>query len=243
VSGLELLAVAAVVLLASTVQITAGFGFALLAVPLMSLAVDTKTAVVVATLTAVLTTSWQATRLHRRADRALVKRLIIGAYVGMPVGIFAFRSVDENTLRLALGIAVVFAVLALIADVGLSRVGNRFDYAAGFMSGVLNTSLSTNGPPLVFDLQARKLDPDRFRATIVTVFALSNVLGLTLFLASGEITRRALIGAAVSLPSLFLGQLLGAPLRKHLHGERFRRVVLTLLLLAAASAILTALRS
>ena len=52
-----------------------------------------------------------------------------------------------------------------------------FVVGVGFVSGVLNTSLSTNGPPLVFGLQARHLGAAPFRATISTVFAFSNIVG------------------------------------------------------------------
>ena len=40
---------------------------------------------------------------------------------------------------------------------------------------------------------------------------------------------------------MFLGQLLGFPIRKHVHGERFRWLVLVLLVAAAISAIVNAI--
>jgi hypothetical protein len=109
------------------------------------------------------------------------------------------------------------------------------------MSGVLNTSLSTNGPPLVFDLQARQLPPNEFRATITAVFALGNVVGLSLFILDGKITREGMHAALVALPAWVIGQGLGWPVRKHVHGERFRWMVLTLLFVAGTSAIVFAL--
>ena len=82
---------------------------------------------------------------------------------------------------LLLGISVLGAVVLLIRRINLRHVGPALDVGAGFLSGVLNTSLSTNGPPLVFVLQGRHLEPPAFRGTISQVFALSNVVGLTLF--------------------------------------------------------------
>jgi uncharacterized membrane protein YfcA len=113
---------------------------------------------------------------------------------------------------------------------------------AGFMSGVLNTSISTNGPPLVFVLQARQLAPPAFRATIVRVFAWSAIAALTMFIAAGKVTRNGLVAAAVALPAMWIGQVAGYPFRKHFHAERFRWLVLALLTLAAISAIVSALR-
>jgi hypothetical protein len=164
-----------------------------------------------------------------------------GSYSGMPLGLLVYLSVDDNVLRVLLGLAVLVAVVLLALRVNLHHVGPRLDYGAGFVSGVLATSLSTNGPPLVFVLQARQLSAPTFRATISTVFALSNIGGLALFIASGKITRDGIVAAAVTIPAMLFGQLLGFPIRKHMHGERFRWLVLVLLVAAAISAIVNAI--
>jgi uncharacterized membrane protein YfcA len=241
VTTAQLIVVGVAVFVAAFMQIVAGFGFALLAVPLMTLAIEPKVAVVVSTLTGIFVTSWQAYKDRALSDKVLVKRMTIGAYVGMPLGLLVFVSVDDNVLRFLLGVAVLVATVLLALRVNLHHVGPRLDYGAGFISGVLATSLSTNGPPLVFALQARQLPAAPFRATISTVFALSNIGGLALFIASGEITRDGIVAAAVTIPAMLFGQLLGFPIRKHVHGERFRWLVLVLLAAVAVSAIVNAI--
>jgi uncharacterized protein len=241
VTTAQLIVVGAAVFVAAFMQIVAGFGFALLAVPLMTLAIDPKVAVVVSTLTGVFVTTWQAIKDRAEADRVLVRRMTIGAYVGMPLGLLVYVSVDDNVLRFLLGLAVLVAAILLALHVNLHHVGPRLDYGSGFISGVLATSLSTNGPPLVFVLQARQLSAVRFRASISTVFALTNVGGLLLFTASGKVTRDGIVAVLVTVPALLFGQLLGFPIRKHVHGERFRWLVLVLLVAAAISAIVNAI--
>ncbi len=239
-TGLELTVVVAAVFVAAVVQVLSGFGFALLSVPLMTLAVDAKEAVVISTLMGAGVSSWQAWHGRRHTDRPVAKRMVIGAYLGMPLGLLVYLTVDDHVLRLLLGIAVLIAVVLLAIRLDLRHVGPGLDTGAGFLSGVLNTSLSTNGPPLVFALQTRHLPPDVFRATINTVFACSNLLGVTLFVVSGKVNHDGLTAAAIALPALLIGQLAGLPLRKHVHGERFRVLVLALLAAAATSAIVSA---
>jgi uncharacterized protein len=241
VTTAQLIVVGAAVFVAAFTQIVAGFGFALLSVPLMTLAIEPKLAVVVSTLTGIFVTSWQAFKERGETDKVLVRRMTIGAYVGMPLGLLVYVSVNDDVLRFLLGVAVLAAVLLLAMRFNLHHVGPRLDYGSGFLSGVLATSLSTNGPPLVFVMQARQLSAVTFRATISTVFALSNIGGLALFIASGKITRDGIVAAAVTVPAMFLGQLLGFPIRKHVHGERFRWLVLVLLSAAAISAIINAI--
>jgi len=242
VTAFDVAVVGAAVFVAATIQIVSGFGFGLLAVPVMTLAITTRDAVVVTTLLGMTVSTWQAIHGRAHADWALVRRLSISAYVGMPIGLWVFVAVDDHVLRLLLGVAVLGSVVLLAFRINLRHSGPALDVGAGFLSGVLNTSLSTNGPPLVFVLQARHLEPQPFRSTISMVFALSNIAGLTLFVAAGKVHHDGLVAAAVAIPALVCGQLLGFPIRRHIHGERFRRLVLGLLVVAALSAILSALR-
>lgn len=240
-SSAQILAVSGAVFFAAFVQAIAGFGFGLMAMPLMTLAIEPSIAVVVATLVSVLITTWQAWSMRADAERPIVKRMAIGAYLGMPLGLLVLATVSEQALRLGLGIAVLVAVVLLAIDISFTP-GRRTDATAGFVSGVLNTSLSTNGPPLVFALQARRLEAPHFRATISSVFALSNVFAITLFVASGRVTRDGLVMALFAAPALLVGQALGFPIRKHVHGQRFRVLVLVLLTVAGLSAVVGALR-
>ncbi len=238
---LQLVVVALAVFGAAFVQIIAGFGFGLLCMPIMTLALPVEKAVVVSTLLGIVSTTWQAWHLRRDARRPLVKRMTLGAFAGMPLGLVVLNVVSDTALKVFLGVAVLAATALLVRRINLTHVGDGLDYSAGFLSGVLNTSLSTSGPPLVFDLQARNLPAHEFRATIAMVFALSNVVGLTLFLADGKVTRSGLFAATVALPAWGLGQALGWPVRKHVHGERFRWMVLVLLFVAGTSTIVFAL--
>lgn len=238
---IELITVIVAVFGAALVQALSGFGFSLLAVPLMTLTVPTKEAVVITTLLGSGVTLFQAWHHRHVADRAIARRMIVGAYLGMPLGLWVFVVVDEQVLRAMLGVAVLVAVVLLAARLSLSHVGPGLEVGAGFVSGILNTSLSTNGPPLIFALQARHLQPDAFRGTLNLVFACCNLLGITLFLAAGKVTHDGVLAAALALPALLGGQLVGFPLRRHVAGDRFRVMVLVLLTLAALTAIASAL--
>lgn len=237
----EFVVVAVAVFAASFVQIIAGFGFALLCMPIMTIAIPVEQAVIISTLMGVFAVTWQAWYMRGDREPRLVRRLSLSAFLGMPLGLVVLHVFDDQTLRLILGVAVLVATALLVRRVDLVSAPPALDYGAGFLSGVLNTSLSTNGPPLVFALQARHLQPDQFRATINMVFAVSNVVTIVLFLVDGKITLEGLEAAGIALPAWALGQFAGFPLRSKVHGEGFRRLVLVLLFVAGASSIVFAL--
>jgi len=233
--------VATAILAASFVQVIAGFGFALLAMPIMTLALPVEQAVVIATLLGVVTSGWQSIHQRHHADRELVKKMTVGAYVGMPLGLVLLNVVDDQILKIALGVSVLVATILLARRVSLAHVGPHLDYSAGFFSGVLNTSIGTNGPPLVLALQARHVDAVRFRATIVAVFALSNILAMALFIADDKITKDGVLAALFAVPAWVIGQALGWPARRHVDGERFRLLVLVMLLAVGVTTIVFAI--
>lgn len=237
----QLIVVAVAIFSASFIQVLSGFGFALLSMPIMTIALPVEKAVVVSTILGMIATLYQARLLRADTQWPLAKRLMIASIVGMPLGLVILNVVSDTALKVALGVAVLIATALLAARLNLSTASNHLDYGVGFVSGVLTTSLSTNGPPLVFGLQARHLEAPAFRATIATVFAVTNVVGLMLFIANGKITGEGLLASAIAFPAWLLGQVTAWPVRRHVHGERFRILVLCLLFTAGTFTVVFAL--
>jgi len=229
------------VFFSAIVSAVAGFGFGLLSVPLISLAIPLHPTVIVSSIIGLVTNTVQTIRYRRSADLLLVKRICVGAVLGMPLGFVVYSVVSDRTLRLVLGAAVLASVLALVRGLDLAHAGPSLDVGAGFVSGVLNTSISTKGPPLVVALQARKVVPEVFRATLSVVFAISGVVGMALFVAGGKVHRDELILSAVALPAMGLGLVVGFSLRHRVSAERFRLLVLVMLTSAAIASIAKAL--
>lgn len=229
------------VLVAATVYVVVGFGFALLAMPLMTLTIPVERAVVVLSLLAVFMTGTQAWTLRSHVRRALATRLVVAAFAGMPFGLVLLDTVEERILQIVLGVAVVVATIVLARDVTLDHTGPSLDVAAGFVSGIASTSIGTNGPPLVFDLQSRRLGPDEFRGTLAVVFTLGNLFSLVLFTGSGKVTGDGLTVAAIALPALVAGTLAGRALQPHVPPRRLRSLVLGLLLVTGVVVIARAI--
>lgn len=237
----ELVVVGLVALVASALQALAGFGFALVAVPAMAAVVEPRVAVVVCTALGIITSGVQAVVERRHTDTVLARRLIWAALAGMPLGLAVFITVSDTVLRLLLAAGVTAAVVVLARGVDLRHAGPYFDRSMGFVSGVLSTSLATNGPPLVFGLQARHLPAERFRATLATVFVISGVVSLGAFVVSGRVQGTAVAGVGVGLPAIALGVVIGRRAARQVQPQKFRLVVLTLMSAAAASAMVSAL--
>ncbi len=238
----EIVGVVLVVLLASSVQAIAGFGLALFAVPLLSFVVEPKVAVVVVGSIGFAASSVLAWQERAHVERTTAGRMILGAAIGSPIGLVLLQAAPGRVLRLALAVAIVVFLVVQLRGLRLDRVGPRLDIGAGFVSGTLNTSLSTNGPPLVAVLHARHLEPATFRGTLSVVFAASNVIAVALFAGAGRYDTTTLGFVAAGIPTLLVGQSLGVRVRRRVPPEGFRRVVTGMLALTAVASVVAAVR-
>jgi uncharacterized membrane protein YfcA len=229
--------VAGAIFFSAMVTAVAGFGFALMSVPLMSLVIDLHSAVIVSSITSTLANAAQTYLFRHHLDRRLAMRLLTSCTLGLPLGYAVYAFVSDTVLRITLGVGVVLAVAALARGLNLAHHGQWLDWVLGFVSGILSTSISTSGPPLVFDLQARKLAPDAFRATINFVFMFSGFFSLAIFAAGDKIHAHELRTGVIGAPALGVGLFVGLPIRRHVSPERFRVLVLVLLLAGAIGAV------
>ena len=206
----------------------------------MVLFLSPRDAVVVSVLVASVSTTTQAVADRRFTEWKTVRRLSLMSYAGMPFGLFVFNVVSERNLRFGLGAVVIVATVLIVRNFQIPENARRYDWVLGFVSGVLNTSTSTNGPPLVFLLKSRSMDAATFRATLNTVFSIANIGALILFLGSGKMTEENLVGAAFALPALALTLRIGYAMRKRVNEEAFTRLVVGLMLLSGASVLISA---
>lgn len=228
------------VAIAAFAQSLAGFGFGLLSVPMMALVLAPRDAIVVSVLVASVSTTTQAFADRRFTEWKTVRRLSLLSYAGMPVGLIVFNVVSERALRFGLGAVVLVATLLIVRKFQIPDDARGYDWILGFISGVLNTSTSTNGPPLVFLLKSRSMDAPTFRATLNTIFSIANIGALILFFGSGKMNHDNVIGAAFALPALAISLRIGYAMRKRVHEEAFTTLVAGLMLLSGASALIAA---
>jgi len=234
------LTIIAVVAVAATVQGIVGFGFALFVAPVTAAVVDPKAAVVVVTLLGSIIPcgmAW-ANRTHIVAEPAT--RISIGVVLGAPLGLLVLLHLPNRGLKISIAVAVLTSVLVLWRGAHLHAVSAALDVGVGVVSGALATSTGTNGPPVVLALQARRLQPDAFRATSAVCLLVANAITAVLLAVSGQLHGRLVVLCALAVPAVLVGWWAGFRLRQRIPPERFRSIVLGFLATSAAVAIVSA---
>jgi uncharacterized membrane protein YfcA len=236
----NLVLVAATIAVAALLQSASGFGFSLIAVPVISILVGARTAVVATDTLAFVLIGSLVIMERRRVQTGSLRLVTASALVGMPMGLWILTHVGDRPLAIVIASVVIVLTLALMFGLAApERAG--IDVLAGFTSGVLATSTGTNGPPLVLALHARGVPPAEFRATLAAAFALQDVVAMIGFGITGHFTAAVWRVVAAGLPALLVGRLVGERVFARLDQRRFRAVVLGVLLATGVISLVEAL--
>jgi uncharacterized protein len=234
-------AVAAIVGVAALAQGLSGFGFALISIPLLALVVPVKAAIVGGAVLGLVQSGLIVARDRRHVEWRSAAVLVTAALAGMPIGLLVITRVPEEPLQVVIAVTVLVFTGLLWRRVRLPTDSLRAEVGVGFTSGILSTSTGMSGPPLVIALQARGIPPSAFRATLATVFVSGSAISFLLFWSRGLVTADGVRVAAAGLPGVLVGILIGELGFRRVDHERFRRIVLVLLVTSAVLALIGAL--
>ena len=225
---------------AALISSLAGFGFGLLVAPPMALLIGPKDTVVLSNVLSSCLNAAMFARLHAHIEWRIASVLTAGSIAGMPIGLLILVWINPRVLQIVIALTVVLFALLLIRGLRIHGGGLVGDIATGMMSGVLNTSTSMSGPPVVLYLQGRGIASNAFRGTLAALFVATSVIAVGLLAAAGRFDREIGGDALIALPSLAVGWMAGNALYSHVDEALFRRLVFAVLFVSAGIAIVAA---
>jgi hypothetical protein len=222
---------AAAVVVGSAVQRTIGFGFALVAVPVLELARPGSIPVTVLCLAFPMTVS-MAVGERAHIDRRGFGWILVGRIVGTAVGVSIITSLPTDALSVAVGVMIVVAV-------ALSATGIHVEplppvvAAAGFLSGMMGTTSAIGGPALAVVYQHRP--GPQLRATLALVFVVGTAISFGALLWAGQVVGADVVLALELAPALVIGLAAGPRIARRIDQRWLRPAVLTFAALAGAA--------
>src|ERR671918_1171936 len=241
---MDLLAGAFVVAAASFLGGVTGFGYSLVATPLLLILGFDLPFVVTANLAlACVTRISVAYRFRSDARPGRAAGLIAGSIPGLWVGAVVLTTVDDSTIKVGAGLVVMAAAVLLWRAVTAPppRELPGAPVAAGFAGGFLGAATSLNGVAPVLLLARDKAAPRSVLADLALYFVASNAIGLAILLVKGALESDALYPAFLLwLPGSLLANWAGTVIGPRLPETGFRRLTLAIVFLAGAMTALTA---
>jgi hypothetical protein len=219
---------------AAVVRGYSGFGFSLLAITALSLALPPAEIVPAIFMLEIAASLHLLPGIWRDIHWRAIGLLLLGCVVATPLGVQLLANLPAAPLRIALSVFVVVAVAFLWRGFALkSMPGRAVTLATGAASGFFNGAFGIGGPPAILFFFSAPASAAVGRASIIAYFLGTDLIGLA-FMAEAELTTRETLWRFLTfLPPLFAGVWLGARSFRHADAAGFRRWVLRLLLLLA----------
>ena len=179
---LELITCCLAVFVGALVQGTLGFGIAFVATPVFMLFLPPAAVPAIMALVGLVNNVIVLAQARRVISLRIVVPLVVAGLAGLPLGAWLLSSADPRLFKLGLGVLVVLLAVLMLSGFRRRVRHQRTGLAAvGFVGGVLHTSTSFSGPPVILFLANQAVEKDRFRASAIAYFFALNVASMGVF--------------------------------------------------------------
>jgi uncharacterized membrane protein YfcA len=218
-----------------------GFAFGLVAASIWLYILDPLQAATLIIAYGLIVQGYSVWKLRHALDWKKLWPFVLGAALGVPVGVSILTWANPAHVRMGVGAFLVFYGLYALIRPAMAPIragGGAADAGVGFLNGVLGgiTGLAGILVTIWCGLRGWSKDVQRtvFQPVAVAIFLMSAVwIG-----AKGAITADIVKLFLMGLPALFAGTWLGLKLFGRLNEAAFRKIVLVLLLASGVVLIL-----
>jgi uncharacterized membrane protein YfcA len=237
----EQLALAAIFLVSAFTMTFAGFGFALISVPLLALLFPVQTAVALQCPYCMLLFVYQAWHYRKHFCWQDMRPMFWGSVAGLTLGSYLLYQLPEVALKRSLALFIVAVVAFNWSKWSKGSAAGWvhspwWGRVCGFLSGSLLGAYTIGGPPAVVYIASRNYDPMRAKSFMASFFSAQFVFVMSIYAYTGLFTAESLKTSALYSPVVVLGSLAGFWIFNKASNHTYR-VVVQIMLLAAAVAL------
>ncbi len=222
-----------IVLIAAIIRGFSGFGFALVAVPLMSMIMPPSSFVPVIFGMQVIAVLPGLGQILQGAQWKQIVPLIPGGFIGTWGGLLILYRADPEVIGFVIALAVVIVAVFLLKGFRFQRHFRNTEIAfIGLFAGLLNGSAGLPGPPVILAQLATPNTDTMVRSNLIIFFTILSIFGIISIIAGGNLNETHCYLMAATAPFLIAGTWLGGRLFNNpkmvLH---YRRICTYLLLI------------
>lgn len=226
---MDLLLFVIIILVASILQTSTGFGFSILATPFLLMIFEPIEAIQINLVLSLVISGALIRRIKKDIDFHILKRLILGSSLGLPVGMVIFLLIDMDKLKLGISIIILILTFLLIFRFRITQ-SKRKDIVIGGISGSLTTSIGMPGPPLLLYFSGTDTQKEKLRGTTLAFYLFIYLMSLIIQVIVSGTTKTVWYSSGVALPLVFIGLYLGQQLFKSINQHVFQNITYLILL-------------
>jgi len=226
-----MLAYILIIFFAALVQGMTSFGFSLLAMPFLTFFMPLQ---LIVPILVVCSLCLNCIIFFQLKGQLYIKRMILMLIVGIvstPIGVELLTLVDEKHLKFCVGSLIIISALIMFKGIHFRFSNKQITYIiTGFMSGVLNGSVSLSGPPVVLMFVNEGQEKETFRKNISGYFLTLNIFTIPSFFAKGLLTHEVITYSGIGIVALSIGAIIGVNVSEGIDELKFKRLVLMMIM-------------
>lgn len=212
-----------------------GFGSALVAMAVLPSLLGLPVAAPIVAATGLALESMLTLRYRQSLRVDAIWRVLAASLVAAPFGVFLLRHINERVALFVLGLLLLLYSLYALIGFRLPSLANPiWPWITGLFSGLLGGAYNTAGPPIVIYGNCRGWDAAQFKSNLSSFFVINSLFVTASHFFSGNFTPHVTSTILFCLPATILGFILGQAMDRWLDPERFRKIVLGLLIILGA---------
>lgn len=148
-----------------------GFGFSLILAPVLLLIMNPTSVVVVNLLLGLLSNILVLSYSLKKVNLKKILPMVMSSSLGIPLGAWIITLAAPSTLKILIGGVTVSS--AVILALGFNKAFTQEKLAcsvAGFLSGILSSSTSLGGPPVVLFMHNQNWQRDMIHTSLAAFF-------------------------------------------------------------------------
>ncbi|MFD2130878.1 sulfite exporter TauE/SafE family protein [Pseudogracilibacillus auburnensis] len=227
-----------IVLVASLLQTSTGYGFSIIGTPFLLLIYPAHMAIQVNIILSICLSAFMIFKIRKEVDKSLLIRLVKGSIMGLIFGIFIYLFLDIQLLKMTVGALILILTILLILKLTINRTQNK-DFLTGGISGLLTTSIGVPGPPLLLYFSGAGIDKTTLRSTTLAYYLFVYFASLVMQISFGGTSKETWIFSLIAIPPLFAGIMLGQLFFKWISQKAFRVITYIILMFTGVYLLVT----
>ncbi len=205
----------------------AGFGAAMIAMPIIAPFIDLSLAVPSCTMIVLTLNCHVGWTFRKHIEWQYVKGIFIGAVPGVILSVFALQYLSESALKIGMGLFVFFyALWSLFADKGGKRAINpAWGYLSGILSSTLGMAFGFNGPPLAAYIAYSGCSAKAVKGLLGAGFIITGIFIVGAKGLTGQIDSQVMVIYLAATPAVILGSKVGIWLSTFLNEYSYRKIL------------------
>jgi uncharacterized protein len=204
-----------------------GFGFIILALPLLVLFIQPHDAVIICTILGTINALILLFRTWRGILFPTVRNILLFSLLGLPGGLYVFVNSDLRQLNALISFLVVALGLVLLPKWSIKfRNVKIAEPCVGFLTGLFQGSVGMTGIPPAVYITIQGIQKAGFRASINAILLILGTIGLILFRNFSDVPGMVYWKGLLFVPVIVAGQSFGVAVSGRVSQELFRKMVI-----------------